>query len=167
MQPATTDCFRELLNTHGRVESRNYSNVAMWSSKKQHKAGDTEQRDSHGYSGLLCFPAATHCVSGTPSIHKEVPWSLEDNPGGPNTQYGFLFHRDQNETWRAPLCPAEHYLIHVRTGDPVSCVPIWARSTLEAILGVRTSDTSETRAGVTPTGWASWGCWRSYGHQCV
>lgn len=95
---------------------------------------------------------------------------LEDNSGGPNPQYSFLFQSGKEETWRAPRCPTEQYLIHIRASDSIPCVAIWAGSTLEAIPGVCASDTSEAGAGITPAcwaSWASWGCWRSYGHQCV
>lgn len=59
------------------------------------------------------------------------------------------------------------YLINIRAGDPVPCVSIRAGATLEAIPGVCTSDPSEARVGVTAACWASWGCRRSDGHQCV
>lgn len=70
--------------------------------------------------------------------------------------------------------PGEHlsvqqslYLINIRAGDPVPCVSIRAGATLETIPGVCTSDASEARVGVTAACWASWGCRRSDGHQCV
>lgn len=59
------------------------------------------------------------------------------------------------------------YLINVRAGDPISCVALRAGTTLKAISGVGTSDSAETRVGVTQAHWGCWGCRGCLGHQCV
>lgn len=142
-----------------------YRNVVIESRKKAGNTGKWQSWPQLCVKPACCYSAclgdSTHHEGSSslepgeqlkePLTHSRASWSTvtRKRPGGPS------------------LCPAEHYLIDIRTRDPVSSVTIWAGSTLESIPGVCASDTSETRAGVTAARRASWGCWRSDGHQGV